>query len=198
MYTVSFTPDGKGVATGGEDNRIRVWNPDNDGKPIRDMGGFGGTVFRLRYRPTARALVACCGDKTVIVFKRHRVVSSASCRATTTGSTPLAISRDGKTIASGSWDGEVRLWNLADGKLIRNFIAAPGYKPAGAKTAGAADPRAIRMVGRGRRSHAKSFVDRLASVDECERIAAIAARRDQSLADRCPDCDRSTPARPAV
>ena len=41
----------------------------------------------------------------------------------------LAISRDGKTIASGSWDGEVKLWNLADGKLIRSFIAAPGYKP---------------------------------------------------------------------
>ena len=46
----------------------------------------------------------------------------------------LAISRDGKTIASGSWDGEVRLWNSADGKLIRSFIAAPGYKPA--QTAG--------------------------------------------------------------
>ena len=45
----------------------------------------------------------------------------------------LAISRDGKTVASGSWDGEVRLWNLADGKLLGTIIAAPGYKPAGAR-----------------------------------------------------------------
>ena len=43
----------------------------------------------------------------------------------------LAISPDSKTVASGSWDGEVRLWNLADGKLLRTIIAAPGYKPAG-------------------------------------------------------------------
>ena len=40
-----------------------------------------------------------------------------------------AISPDGKTVASGSWDGEVRLWSLADGKLIRVIIAAPGFKP---------------------------------------------------------------------
>ena len=59
VYTVSFTPDGKGVATGGEDNRIRVWNPDNDGKQIRDIGGFGGTVFKLRYSPDGKTLVAC-------------------------------------------------------------------------------------------------------------------------------------------
>jgi WD40 repeat protein len=48
----------------------------------------------------------------------------------------LAISRDGKSVASGSWDGEVKLWNLADGKLIRSFIAAPGYKPPATQTAG--------------------------------------------------------------
>jgi hypothetical protein len=38
-------------------------------------------------------------------------------------------------VASGSWDGEVRLWNLADGKALRTIIAAPGYKPVAAKTA---------------------------------------------------------------
>jgi len=41
----------------------------------------------------------------------------------------LAFSPDSKTLASGSWDGEVRLWNLADGKPIRTVIAAPGFKP---------------------------------------------------------------------
>jgi mono/diheme cytochrome c family protein len=135
VYTVSFTPDGKGIATGGEDNRIRVWNPDNDGKAIRDIAGFGATVFKLHYSPDGKNLIACSGDKTVGVY-------------TPTGSQvrklqghndwiySLAISRDGKTVASGSWDGEVKLWNLSDGKLIRSIIAAPGYKPPLEKTAG--------------------------------------------------------------
>ena len=47
----------------------------------------------------------------------------------------LAVSPDSKTVASGSWDGEVKLWNLADGKLLKTIIAAPGFKAGGAQTA---------------------------------------------------------------
>ena len=41
----------------------------------------------------------------------------------------FAIAADGKTLASGSWDGEVRTWTLSDGKPLRTFVAAPGSKP---------------------------------------------------------------------
>ncbi len=128
VYTIAFSPDGKSVASGGEDNRIRVWNPDADGKQVRDIGGFGGTVFRLRYSPDGQTLVACSADKQVHVFK----ASGSSLRKLQGHQDwiySVAISRDSKTIASGSWDGDVRLWNLADGKPIRHFTAAPGYKP---------------------------------------------------------------------
>ncbi len=134
VYTVSFTPDGKGVATGGEDNRIRMWDPDSDGKLIRDLGGFGGTVFRLRYSPDGKTLLACSADKAVHVFDAK---GSLLRRLQGHGDWiySLAVSRDGKTVASGSWDGEVRLWNLADGKPVRTIIAAPGYNPPGANAA---------------------------------------------------------------
>ncbi len=134
VYTVSFTPDGKGVATGGEDNRIRVWNPDNDGKSIREIGGFGGTVFKLRYTPDGKNLIAVGADKIVHVFD----AKGAKVR-TMPGHNDwiyaLAISSDSKTIASGSWDGDVKLWNLADGKPLRSIIAAPGYKGIGVQAA---------------------------------------------------------------
>jgi WD40 repeat protein len=41
----------------------------------------------------------------------------------------MSFGRNDNSLASGSWDGEVRLWNLADGKPIRTILAAPGYKP---------------------------------------------------------------------
>ena len=128
VYTVSFTPDGKAIATGGEDNRIRIWNPDEDGKPVRALGGFGGAVFRLQYAPDGKSLVACSADKTVRVFidgSQKHVLSGHQDWVYS-----LAVSHDGKSVASGSWDGEVRLWNLADGKPASTILAAPGYKPA--------------------------------------------------------------------
>ncbi len=146
VYTVSFTPDGKGVATGGEDNRIRVWSPDNDGKPIRDMSGFNGTVFKLGYASDGKSLVACSGDKSVIVFSPTGS-QVRKLQGHNDWVYSLAISRDGKTIASGSWDGEVRLWNSADGKLIRTVIAAPGYKPPTAQTAGRSRDQSSSQIG---------------------------------------------------
>jgi len=38
-------------------------------------------------------------------------------------------------VASGSWDGEIRIWNAEDGKGIINFVAAPGYVAAPATAA---------------------------------------------------------------
>jgi WD40 repeat protein len=128
VYAVCFALDGKSIATGGEDNQIRIWNPDADGKQIRNIGGFGGPVFRLQFHPDGKRLIACSADKTVRVF-----VDFAP-KLTLSGHQDwiytFALSGDGKTVASGSWDGEVRLWNLDDGKPISTILAAPGLKPA--------------------------------------------------------------------
>src|SRR5262249_27687242 len=39
--------------------------------------------------------------------------------------TSLALSPDGKRVASGSWDKTVKLWDVSSGKLIRTFKGAP-------------------------------------------------------------------------
>jgi WD40 repeat protein len=134
VYTVSFTPDGKGVATGGEDNRVRIWNPDADAKLIREIGGFGGTVFKLRYAPDGKSLIAAGGDKTIRIFDL-KGSELRKLQGHNDWIYALAVSGDSKTVASGSWDGEVKLWSLADGKLLKTIMAAPGYKAAGVQAA---------------------------------------------------------------
>jgi WD40 repeat protein len=129
IYCVAFTPDGKSVVTGGADNQIRVWNPDEDAKQVRVVGGFGGAVFRLMISPDGKTLIACGADKMVRTFENFAAKQTLSGHNDWVYS--VALSPDGKSVASGSWDGEVRLWNLADGKPIRTILAAPGYKPGG-------------------------------------------------------------------
>ena len=129
VYAVAFNPDGKSVATGGADNQVRVWNPDEDGKQAKVVGGFGGAVFRLLFALDGKTLLACGADKTVRVFENFAPKQALTGHNDWIYS--LALSPDGKSVASGSWDGEVRLWNLLDGKPIRTILAAPGYKPEG-------------------------------------------------------------------
>jgi WD40 repeat protein len=127
--TVAFSPDGKTVTTGGEDNQIRVWNPDEDGKQVRTIDGFGGPVFRLQYTADGKELVACSSDKAIRVFNP---ATGAQVRALLGHSDwvySVALAPDGRTVASGSWDGEIRLWNLADGQPLKTIVAAPGFKP---------------------------------------------------------------------
>jgi WD40 repeat protein len=124
VHAVSFTPEGGRVATGGGDGLVRIWTPADDAKQETSLGGFKGPVFRLRFGPDGKDLVACSADRTISVFKGKER------RLTLTGHTDwihaLAISPDGQTLASGSWDGEIRLWRLADGQSTGTFLAAPG------------------------------------------------------------------------
>ncbi len=134
VYTVSFTPDGKQIVSGGGDSQVRVWNPDDDAKQTRVLGGFGGAVFKLQYSPDGKFLVTCSADKSLKVYENFS--SKHTLKGHNDWVYSFAISPDSKTLASGSWDGEVRLWTLADGKPGRTFIAAPGLKapaPAAAK-----------------------------------------------------------------
>jgi hypothetical protein len=127
VHAVIFSSDGKSVISAGADNQIRVWNPDDDGKQVAAIGGFGAAVFRLVSHPDGKHFVACSADKTVRVCANNAQVRSLAGHKDWVYS--VAISPDGKTIGSGSWDGEVRLWNFADGAPMRTILAAPGLKP---------------------------------------------------------------------
>jgi len=134
VFSVAFLPDGKAVASGGEDNRIRIWNPDADGKQIREIGGFAGAVFTHRFTPDGKNLLAAGADRSVHVYT-DKGSSVRKLEGHKDWIYCLAVTSDSRTIASGAWDGEIRLWNAADGKLIRSWIAAPGYKPPGPQAA---------------------------------------------------------------
>jgi WD40 repeat protein len=49
----------------------------------------------------------------------------AACSGHTAGIYAVAFSPDGARLATGGFDGSVRLYNAADCKLIRSFIPVP-------------------------------------------------------------------------
>lgn len=126
VFTASFSPDGKQLFSGGADKQIRTWTAEGEAKQVRTTGGFGGEVFKMAIAPDGKSVVAASADKTVRVFKPENMGAVRQLAGQTDWVYSVAISPDSKKAAAGGWDGRVVIWNLADGKQEKAFLAAPG------------------------------------------------------------------------
>jgi WD40 repeat protein/mono/diheme cytochrome c family protein len=125
VYAVAFAKDGKSVATAGGDKVIKIWDPANDAKKIRDIGGHGMAIFKLQFNPDGSQLLTCSADKTAREFNPSNGQQTRTLQGHSDWIYVAAFSQDAKLIATGSWDGEVRIWNAADGAIMKQFLAMP-------------------------------------------------------------------------
>jgi WD40 repeat protein len=137
VYCVGFSGDGKTVFSGGGDERVRNWNPDEDAKQVREIGGFGGPVFDLKLFADGQSLAASGADTVVRVVNPADGAARHALQGHGDWVYRLAVSPDGSAIASGCWDGSIKVWDPADGALKSTIIAAPGHSAAAAETAAA-------------------------------------------------------------
>lgn len=130
VFSVAFSPDGKRVFSAGRDKEIHAWST-NDAKKAFEVGGFDGDVLRLLIH--GDQLFSCSADKQVRLHKLGD--KKAELVRTFTGHRDvvyaLAYHEPTKRLASGSFDGEVRMWDAESGNSITNFVAAPGQRSAG-------------------------------------------------------------------
>jgi len=126
IFSVAMSADNKLVLTAGADKKIHAWNPD-DGAKKGEVAGFGREVFGIAIHQDK--LFSCSADKTV---QQHLVTGLKHVR-TYSGHTDavyaVAFHPATGQLASGSFSGEVRIWNAEDGSPIATFAASPGYAP---------------------------------------------------------------------
>ncbi|HCU87366.1 MAG TPA: hypothetical protein DGP39_07535, partial [Verrucomicrobiales bacterium] len=120
---VVFHPGGRELFTSGMDKKVQRWRI-SDGKRARDIG-FGAELFKLARHENF--LFVPAADNRV---RRYQANDQKH-----VGDFPLddwavsvALSPDGKRLAAGGFNGQVRVWNLEDAKEINSFIAVPGLK----------------------------------------------------------------------
>ncbi len=124
VYAVAMSPDGKTLASGGWDDKIRLWNP-TSGEQLQcwnvDYIRAHG-IMGLCFAPDGKTLVSGGNDGMIRIwdltsnkekhsFKGHEG-SSVNC---------VAISPDGKVLASGGGGGDTKtlvLWDLATGNEL--------------------------------------------------------------------------------
>jgi hypothetical protein len=133
VFGVGVSPDGRFVITSGRDKSLRKWTA-ADAKEVQRITGFGDEVFRITVTRDGR-IFSCSADRTARMhsLSNGRLLKTFSGHADWVYS--AAYNDATKRLATGSFEGEVRIWNVEDGKGVATFLAAPGYKCPVATTA---------------------------------------------------------------
>jgi len=127
VYGIAVKADGKVGYSAGEDKQLRAWNAVAEGKQVRATGGHGDFILKLMAHPKQPLLVTGSADKTVRVWNADSGAAVKTLSGLTDQVFALAISADGLQVAGGTYAGEVAVWTIADGKLVKMFNASPGY-----------------------------------------------------------------------
>jgi WD40 repeat protein len=167
---VTFSPDGKTIASGGKDHMVRLWDIENE----KCLGILPGTdwVWSVAFSPDGKTL-ASGGDDHMVRFwdiESGKCFRTLQVHANTVWS--VAFSPDGMTIASGSEDQTIRLWDSSNGDCMRtlqgyrNAMTSVAFSPDGKVLASGSEDRTVRLwdIEGGRCENLPAFVDRIWSL----------------------------------
>ena len=150
VYGVSFSPDGKMLASASYDNTVKLWNTAT-GQVIKTLTGHTNYVWGVSFSPDGKMLASASYDNTVKLWNTATGQVIKTLIGHTSAVHGVSFSPDGKMLASASGDNTVKLWNTTTGQEIKtlightNYVWSVSFSPDGKMLASASADNTVRL-----------------------------------------------------
>jgi len=151
IFSVDFSPDGKLLASAGDDLTIKLWETSN-WRETASLTGHGQQIRSVAFSPDGRTLASGGYDRFVKLWDVAERRELSTIRGHGGRIYNVAFSPDGKTLATASDDHTAKVWNVAadvspitELKSHTNEINAAVFSPDGKTIATGSDDQTIKL-----------------------------------------------------
>jgi len=150
VYSVSFSPDGKMIASASADKTIKLWSL--DGKELTTLTRHSDAIYSVSFSPDGKTIASASADKTIKLWSLDGK-ELATLKGHSDAVYSVSFSPDGKTIASASADKTVRLWSRQGKKLATlkghsAEVSSVSFSPDGKMIASASADKTVKLWSR--------------------------------------------------
>ncbi len=150
VNSVSFSPDGKTLASASSDGTIKLWS--REGRELQTLTGHSSRVNSASFSPDGQIIASASEDKTIKLWSREgKELKTLNGHSDWVNS--VNFSPDGQLIASASSDSTIKLWSREGKELqtltgYRRWVISVSFSPDGQFIASACDDGTIKLWSR--------------------------------------------------
>ncbi|MFX1546684.1 MAG: hypothetical protein ACFFCU_10830 [Promethearchaeota archaeon] len=109
LFAVAYSPDGKIIATGGEDRVVKLWETETRNE-IRKLEKHTGAIKDLTFSPDGKMLVSCGVDTNIVIWNIKNGDVIKILPGFLGNVLSVDFSPNGKLLASGGDFGTIKIW----------------------------------------------------------------------------------------